>query len=94
MTYFERALQEFWQQIIKQNIAQNTSFTEQPCLDHNYHWLLASKLLCIWFLILHARIQSLKESQEVPEELFSSELIETIVGVTYKKTTAAKDNFR
>ena len=69
--------------------------------DHNYHWLLASKLLCIWFLILHARIQSLKESQEVPEELFSSELIETIahnfypnIGVTYKKTTAAKDNFR
>ena len=57
-------------------------------------------------LILHARIQSLKESGEVAMGSFSIELIEVIVhkcsknkrfqniGGTYNKRTTAKYNFR
>ena len=68
---------------------------------------LYSKFVCTWLLILHARIQSFKESRVVPMEFFWIELIEAIVhksskkrcfwniGGAYKKTptaNAASDN--
>ena len=67
---------------------------------------LFSKFVCIWLLILQARIQFLKESRVVAMESCSIQLIEVIVhncskkrcfrniGGTYKKTPTAKYNFR
>ena len=46
---------------------------------------LFSKLVCIWFLILYARIQFLKESKVIAMESFSIELKETIVPKCFKK---------
>ena len=59
--------------------------------EQNYHWLAAcgiflfSKIVCTWLLILHARIQSLKESGVVAMESFSNELMEVIVHKCSKK---------
>ena len=51
--------------------------------EQNYHWLLVelfffSKFVWIWLLILHARIQALKESRVVAMESFLIELIKAI----------------
>ena len=71
------------------NIVQNICLTEEP------FWaklplsvcgtFLSSKLACIWFLILHARIQYLKESQLVATEYFSIKIKETIMHKFSKK---------
>ena len=114
MNYFKQDFQKFWPPII--NIWRNKYFTEHMSyrtviFEQNYHWLAAcgiflfSKIVYTWLLILHARIQSLKESGVVAMESFSIELIEVIVHKcskkrgfwnirgTYKKTTTAKYNF-
>ena len=44
-----------------------------------------AKSVCTWLLILHARIQSLKESGVVTMESFSIELIDVIVHKRSKK---------
>ena len=71
------------------NIVQNICLTEQPfwaklpvtvCETFIY-----SKFVCIWFLILHTRIQSWKESQVAAIESFSIDLKETIVRKCSKK---------
>ena len=109
MNYFELVFQEFWPQMKKRilcrtYVLQNSHYTKPPlavCAT-----FLFSKFVCIWLLILHARIQSLKESWVVAMESFSIELIEAIVhkcskkrcfrniGGTYKKTPTPKYNIR
>ena len=71
-----------------------------------YPTFLFSKFVCIWLLILDARIQSLKESWVVAMESFSIEHIEAIlrkcskeryfrnIGGTCKKTPTPKYNIR
>ena len=46
---------------------------------------LSSKFVCVWLLILHAKIQSLKESRVVVIEFLSTELKETNVHKCSKK---------
>ena len=89
MNYFEHVLQAFWRQINKQIL----------CITyvlHNSHFLsklplaacgtfLLSKFVCTRSLILHARIQSLKESGVVATEYFSIELLEVTVHKCSKK---------
>ena len=65
MNYFERVFQEFWPQIKKQilyrtYVLQNSHYTK--LLQAACGTFLFSIFVCIWLLILHARIQSLKES--------------------------------
>ena len=91
-------------------IVQNICLTEQSFLNKiatgcllNFLFL---RFVCTWLLILHAMIQSLKESGVVATESFSIELIEFIVhkcskkrcfqniGGTYKKSSTVKDSFR
>ena len=67
---------------------------------------LFSKFVCTWLLILHVRIESLKESGVVAMDSFSIEIIEVTVhkcskkrcfrniGGTYKKTLPVKYIFR
>ena len=81
------------QNIVLQNIHFWTKLPLAACGT-----FLFSKFVCTWLLILHARIQSLKESGVVAMESFSIELIKVIVhkcskkmcfrniGGTYKKT--------
>ena len=72
----------------------------------HYPTFLFSKFVCIWLLILDARIQSLKESWVVAMESFSIEHIEAIlrkcskgryfrnIGGTCKKIPTPKYNIR
>ena len=73
---------------------------------NNFGTFLFSKLLCILFLVLQARVQFFKESRVIAMECFPIELIEAItlkcskkicfrnIGGTYKKPTTPKQNFR
>ena len=72
MNYFERVFQELATDK-GANIIQNIFLTEQPFLSK------ISKSVCIWFQILHARTQSLKEPQVGAIESFSIEHNETIM---------------
>ena len=101
MNYFECVFQEFWPQI-KEQILYRTYF------EQNYHWLLVQfvfpRSLYIFVYILHASIQSLKESRVVAVESFSTELKKAILhtcskkrcflGRRYKKTPTPKYKFR
>ena len=103
LNYFARAFQEFLPQIKKQILCRTY------VLQNSHFWaklplavcgtFLFSKFVCIWLLILRARIQFLKESRVAAMESFSNELVKVIVhksskkrsfwniGGTYKKNT-------
>ena len=92
MNYFERDFQEFWPQMKKQilyrtYVLQNSHFwTKLPLAACGT--FLFSKFVCTWLLILHARMQSFKESGVVAMESFSFEYIEAIV-----RKCSQKDRF-
>ena len=71
------------------NTVQNTCLTEQPLhkitIGCFYATFLFSKFVCIWLLMLHATMQSLKRSWVVAMESFTIELIEAIVHKCSKK---------
>ena len=110
MNYLERVFQEFWPPIKKQILyrtyaLQNSHFwTKLPLAACGA--FLFSKFVCTLLVILHARIQYLKEPQVVAMESLSIELIEAIVRKcskkrffgniegAYKKTPTGKYNFR
>ena len=110
LNYFECVFQEFWPQTKKQilyrtYVLQNSHFSTKLPLAACGTFLF-SKFVCTWLLILHAKIQSLKESGVVAIKSFSIELIEVIVhkcskkrcfrniGGTYNKTPTVKYNLR
>ena len=109
INHFEHVFQEFLPQMKKQilcrtSVLQNNHYTKLPlavCAT-----FLFSKFVCIWLLILHARIQFLKESWAAAIESFSTEFTESIVqkcskkkcfrniGGTHNKTPIAKYNIK
>ena len=104
-TGFSRILATDKQILYRTYVLQNSHFwTKLPLAACGT--FLFSKFVCTWLLILHARIQSLKESGVVAMESFSIELIEVIaqkcskkrcfqnIEGTYKKTLTAKYNFK
>ena len=89
MNNFESVFQEFWPQIKKKivyrtHVLQNSHFWAKLSLTACWTFVF-SKFVYIWFLILHVRIQSLKEFWVVATESFWIELIEAIVYKCSKK---------
>ena len=87
--YFERVFQKFWPHIKKQilyrrNVLESCHFWAKLPLTA-WQSFLFSTFVCFWFLILHARIQSAKESRVVTKESFSNELKEAFVHKCSKK---------
>ena len=60
------------------NIVQNMCLMEQLFLSKITVWNFSFVEVCMQFLILHTRIESLKESRVVDMESFLIELIEAI----------------
>ena len=63
-------------------------FYKTVIFEQNYQTafetFLSSKFGCVWFLILHASIRSLKEPRVVAMESFLIEFIEAIVHKNFK----------
>ena len=84
-TCFSKKLEQTKEQILyRTHVLQNSRFCAKLPLTacETFHF---STFVCIWCLILRARIQSLKESRVVAMESFSIELIEAIVHKCFKK---------